>query len=1679
MMATNGGVLSASSGEHRPAVPKTAPAVTNCSAASGVNAALTTSGSANNALPSSPGIARPAVPRKPNLLLSKPRPPVPKKPPVAAKPPSSPVTGHADPASTPDTLHSPLTPPTTPPGKDGEAGETVEVSDTAPGSSPAPQERAAPPTGTSTSPRAPPPPLPKVPPRGAPGVRTADPLGSTRPTQRQPPQRPAPPVPVKKPAGEVPVAPDASNSQENHVQPSRPHRRSDSVNAPSRSYHRVVVEENSSFVNVNDENGKDGSESMCVESAEKISVDNSSSHLPECALLPSSDKEDLSNNNSKTQSDEHICAEKTTAKISRPPETEAVVISEETSQSTNEDTAGDNPAFAGQSVVETLYVEKTAHTAEHNQSQAGPVTKNLSPILRPSPTPPPVRPKPRKRTSVFKQYPDQELPEELQSERLSSSLASLTGENPGGREEEQRDDNYDVLSDCTSHPPGEQVTGKTQVKSPSKDDIRASTETDFCSAQPQLSSGTNHGERTFAADEIDSKQSDRSSFRAQEKAVDVCLDSESEEKELQATPQFEDKAEDKVHESGSDGLSLLSLSLQDVGETTGMLKEIEDLLKERLCGTFDLPPQVYTDDDSSTPLRPPRPRRANKLKLDCSSIDSSSTESLTSVGLSGKKAPPKPKRKHLPGGVNRSHSDVTGMKNLIDQLNDEEDEDKLFLPPRQQSLRLPSSPIPPPLPPRNKSMDKPQLSMGSSGSWSEGKTAESPHIGVIAGADGSSSAPGSGTFTPGSSTSTPLSGTATVGRSASGRRKNIPRPTRKAPPPPPHAPRLASASKFQTSNPSTASSLSQSSSADSLDKEAGYRKIANGSSAAGNGAGSAGSKTDTLGSLETPSLASDESMDHDYHEIPEHLVRELKAARAAELVKVTTKEESPPPDLPPRVYKSQGSESSAHDKELPTKDSEETVERKTTEEKEFPSEVCSAGVDEQSAPAENNSEEKTSEENTSKEKTSEEKSPELSTSEDSTSHSSHGSQRAASFSGTGSELLLDVVGDQLRTFSSVSLNSSSSRSETGSAGQDVPFDRISSSSDSENDDDEEKKAQKREKKVYLIAEEVVKSEQVFVDVLKLLNVDFRVFVSKKTEQLGHAVVPNETLNKILDFLPQLHGFSEILLKDLTDRIANWKKHKKIADVFVKKGPFLKLYSSYIRNFEHATALLDEACKKHNSFGQAVQQFETSPRCASLALRHYMLKPIQRIPQYKLLLQDYLKHLTEDSPDYKDTITALNIVSEVADHANESMRHGDNVQKLLEIQRSLIGQFEVIQPGRMLIKKGELMKLSRKEMQPRMFFLFNDVLLYTTPSASGYRLNNILPLNGMKVVPPKLEEFKNEFNIISTQRSFTVAASTPEERENWLRALWNAIDENSERYHTFKAMQLEPQTSLLDKDFVLGTKAPLWVPDARVTMCMLCLAEFSITWRRHHCRACGRIICGNCSENKAPLRYLKYMPARVCDDCFVKLEKEIDANLAGSRAKPAADETAAVTPEAVGLSISSIKARFQKIRKSARDKRKLAVARPSVLKEVRANDEGSDMSGYLWVAKNKKWKRLWFVVKGKVLYTYRASEDMAAIESMPLLGFEITRMTTYYLGAEADLLFELKHQNTQPLVFKTRNSSSGSDRGSAEDSSQPQSTVVSPHLKSSADTTTPRLIFRTDSAAATTKWLNVLREASLA
>uniref|UniRef100_A0A5K3F138 FYVE-type domain-containing protein n=2 Tax=Mesocestoides corti TaxID=53468 RepID=A0A5K3F138_MESCO len=61
----------------------------------------------------------------------------------------------------------------------------------------------------------------------------------------------------------------------------------------------------------------------------------------------------------------------------------------------------------------------------------------------------------------------------------------------------------------------------------------------------------------------------------------------------------------------------------------------------------------------------------------------------------------------------------------------------------------------------------------------------------------------------------------------------------------------------------------------------------------------------------------------------------------------------------------------------------------------------------------------------------------------------------------------------------------------------------------------------------------------------------------------------------------------------------------------------------------------------------------------------------------------------------------------------------------------------------------------------------------------------------------------------------------------------------------------------------------WVSDESATCCSNCQKEFSISFRKHHCRHCGKVFCQACSSKKTATSASKD-PLRVCDACFAEL-----------------------------------------------------------------------------------------------------------------------------------------------------------------------------------------------------------------
>ncbi|XP_030356286.1 FYVE, RhoGEF and PH domain-containing protein 5 isoform X2 [Strigops habroptila] len=577
----------------------------------------------------------------------------------------------------------------------------------------------------------------------------------------------------------------------------------------------------------------------------------------------------------------------------------------------------------------------------------------------------------------------------------------------------------------------------------------------------------------------------------------------------------------------------------------------------------------------------------------------------------------------------------------------------------------------------------------------------------------------------------------------------------------------------------------------------------------------------------------------------------------------------------------------------------------------------------------------------------------------------------------------------------------------------IPMEVVTSDEEQKSSEDEESSPgdpsltnkEEGQSRAHLIAQELVSSEKAYVEMLQLLCMDFYEGILKVLEEGDENEQEEVKLKQGLSELPEIYELHQDILGELEERVLKWKEHQKVADVFLSRKSRLNCHTAYIMQFDRNLALLDETCLKCSQLAAIIQEFESSGGSPQ-SVKHQLLKVVQRVFQYRVLLTDYLNNLCPDSTEYEATQAALFIVSEITDRANDSMLQAENLQKLVHIEQSVRGQSGLLQPGRIFVKEGTLTKVSGKHRHPRHLFLMNDVLLYTYPEKDGkYRLKNTFAVSGMKVSRPVTEKAQNVLKIECDEYCLTLSASSCSERDDWYSCISRHIPDDYKAHNTstfHSSVELRERLGI-----PLGERPPTLVPVSHVMMCMNCGCDFTLTLRRHHCHACGKIVCRNCSRNKYPMKYLKDQAAKVCDSCYVELKK---------RERPL---SVSFPPTSSRCSSSAFSSVFHNIHYSSFKKQKKI---PSALMEVAASGEGATISGYLSRSKRGKrhWKKRWFVIKGKVLYTYIANEDKVATESLPLLGFTITPEKE---EGSMDTVFHLYHKQTLFYSFRAEDNNS--------------------------------------------------------
>ncbi|XP_033491148.2 FYVE, RhoGEF and PH domain-containing protein 4a isoform X3 [Epinephelus lanceolatus] len=486
-----------------------------------------------------------------------------------------------------------------------------------------------------------------------------------------------------------------------------------------------------------------------------------------------------------------------------------------------------------------------------------------------------------------------------------------------------------------------------------------------------------------------------------------------------------------------------------------------------------------------------------------------------------------------------------------------------------------------------------------------------------------------------------------------------------------------------------------------------------------------------------------------------------------------------------------------------------------------------------------------------------------------------------------------------------------------------------------------------EQKLFKIANELLHTERAYVARLNLLD---QVFCTKLMEEANKGTFPVDVVKNIFSNIASIHTFhGQFLLPSLEKRMGEWTSTPRLGDILQKLTPFLKMYAEYVKNFDKAMELLKQWTDRSPQFKAIIQEIQSQEVCGCLTLQHHMLEPVQRVPRYEMLLKDYLKKLPQDDPDRRDSEKSLEIIATAATHSNSAIRKSENLKKLMEIYEMLGEEEDIVNPSNEFIKEGHILKLAARNTSAmeRYLFLFNNMLLYCVPKFSlggaKYTVRTRIGIDGMKVLETTNEDYPHTFQVSGKERMLELQASSEQDKAGWIKAFQETIEIYQQKNESFKnALKEMEQVSNAE----LGKRAPRWIRDNEVTMCMKCKEPFNaLTRRRHHCRACGYVVCYKCSENKVALEYDGNKLNKVCRDCFSILTGE---RIAEGKKK------GILEIEAAQFSGSSI------------------------------------MCGFLqYCEKNKPWQKVWCVIPEKeclVLYLYGAPQDVKAQSTIPLLGY---------------------------------------------------------------------------------------------
>ncbi|XP_054474225.1 intersectin-2a [Anoplopoma fimbria] len=291
----------------------------------------------------------------------------------------------------------------------------------------------------------------------------------------------------------------------------------------------------------------------------------------------------------------------------------------------------------------------------------------------------------------------------------------------------------------------------------------------------------------------------------------------------------------------------------------------------------------------------------------------------------------------------------------------------------------------------------------------------------------------------------------------------------------------------------------------------------------------------------------------------------------------------------------------------------------------------------------------------------------------------------------------------------------------------------------------------------------------------------------------------------------------------------------IGDLLASELAHMQPYIRFCSCQLNAAALLQSKTHNQQDFKDFLKKIATNYRCKGMPLSSFLLKPMQRITRYPLLIKNILEHTPDCHADRGPLRESLERAEELCSQVNEGVREKENSDRLEWIQTHVQcdGAIEHLVFNsltnclgpRKLLHSGRLYKT--KSSRELWAFLFNDFFLLTH-SAKPFSSSGPDKLFGLKTnIQLKMYKtplFLNEvlvkmpadpssdeplFHVSHIDRVYTLKTETLNERTTWVQKIKAASEhfietEKKKREKAYQARSLK--TSGIGRLLVTVTEA---------------------------------------------------------------------------------------------------------------------------------------------------------------------------------------------------------------------------------------------------------------------------------